>query len=86
MKIGVTGTGNMGRALGLCWGVYSNGHEVLFGSHDLSKAKAVAALPERPWTSQSAEKVSRDHARSECPQNQSRQKIGLVRHTPRVTP
>jgi predicted dinucleotide-binding enzyme len=41
MKIGVVGTGNMGRALGLR--LASNGHQVLFGSRDLSKAKAAAA-------------------------------------------
>jgi predicted dinucleotide-binding enzyme len=40
MKIGVIGTGNMGRTLGLHWA--RGGHEVLFGSRDPSKAKAVA--------------------------------------------
>ncbi len=40
MKIGIIGTGNMGRALGLQWA--SNGHDVLFGSRDPSKAAAVA--------------------------------------------
>jgi predicted dinucleotide-binding enzyme len=40
MKIGIVGTGNMGRALGLRW--TRAGHEVLFGSRDLSKAKAIA--------------------------------------------
>lgn len=40
MKIGIIGTGNMGRALGGRWaGV---GHEVLFGSRDPRKAAAVA--------------------------------------------
>ncbi len=38
MKIGIIGTGNMGR--GLRWA--REGHHVLFGSRDLSKAKAVA--------------------------------------------
>jgi 8-hydroxy-5-deazaflavin:NADPH oxidoreductase len=41
MKIGIIGTGNMGRALGLRWA--RGGHEVLFGSRDRSKAEAVAA-------------------------------------------
>src|ERR1700732_2762683 len=41
MKIGILGTGNMGRALGLQWA--RNGHQVLFGSRDRSKAEAVAA-------------------------------------------
>ena len=41
MKIGIIGTGNMGRALGLRWARV--GHEVLFGSRDVKKAKAVAA-------------------------------------------
>lgn len=41
MKIGIIGTGNMGRALGLRWS--HAGHAVLFGSRDLGKAKAVAA-------------------------------------------
>src|SRR5438477_12295688 len=41
MRIGIVGTGNMGRALGLGWA--RAGHEVLFGSRDVKKAKAVAA-------------------------------------------
>jgi 8-hydroxy-5-deazaflavin:NADPH oxidoreductase len=41
MKIGIIGAGNMGRALGLRWA--RRGHEVFFGSRDLTKAKAVAA-------------------------------------------
>jgi 8-hydroxy-5-deazaflavin:NADPH oxidoreductase len=41
MKIGIIGTGNMGRALGLGWA--RGGHDVLFGSRDLTKAKAIAA-------------------------------------------
>ncbi|PYL03761.1 MAG: F420-dependent NADP oxidoreductase [Verrucomicrobia bacterium] len=41
MRIGIIGTGNMGRALGLRWA--RAGHEVLFGSRDVKKAKAVAA-------------------------------------------
>ncbi len=45
MKIGVIGTGNMGRTLGPRWA--STGHQVLFGSRDLAKAKAVAARASR---------------------------------------
>ena len=41
MKIGIIGTGNMGRALGLGWA--RAGHEVFFGSRDAAKAEAVAA-------------------------------------------
>ena len=41
MKIGVIGTGNMGRALGLRWA--RGGHRVLFSSRDPNKAKAMAA-------------------------------------------
>ncbi len=41
MKIGIIGTGNMGRALGVGWA--RKGHRVLFGSRDLDKARAVAA-------------------------------------------
>ena len=41
MNIGIIGTGNMGTALGTRWA--QNGHQVLFGSRDSSKAKAVAA-------------------------------------------
>jgi predicted dinucleotide-binding enzyme len=41
MRIGIIGVGNMGKALGKAWCVA--GHEVLFGSGDLDKAKAFAA-------------------------------------------
>jgi predicted dinucleotide-binding enzyme len=41
MRIGIIGTGNMGRALGVRWA--RGGHDVLFGSRDLSKAEAIAA-------------------------------------------
>jgi predicted dinucleotide-binding enzyme len=40
MKIGIVGTGNMGRTLGVQWA--RAGHEVLFGSRDDAKAKAAA--------------------------------------------
>lgn len=42
MKIGIIGTGKMGRALGLRWA--RAGHQVFFGSRDLSKAQAIADL------------------------------------------
>jgi predicted dinucleotide-binding enzyme len=41
LKIGIIGTGNMGSALGLRWA--RNGHDVVFGSADRNKAKAIAA-------------------------------------------
>jgi 8-hydroxy-5-deazaflavin:NADPH oxidoreductase len=40
MKIGIIGTGNMGRALGTAWA--QTGHDVLFGSRDPAKAKDAA--------------------------------------------
>ncbi|MFL5309413.1 MAG: NADPH-dependent F420 reductase [Myxococcales bacterium] len=40
MKIGIIGTGQMGRALGVRWA--RAGHQVLFGSRDAAKARAVA--------------------------------------------
>jgi 8-hydroxy-5-deazaflavin:NADPH oxidoreductase len=40
MKIGIIGSGNMGRALGLRWA--RNGHDVLFGSRDRGKAEKIA--------------------------------------------
>ncbi len=42
MKIGILGTGNMGRALGLIFAQV--GHEVCFGARDPAKARAAAAL------------------------------------------
>lgn len=42
MKIGIVGTGNMGRVLGVLWAEL--GHEVLFGARDLAKAQAATAL------------------------------------------
>src|SRR5262245_62295714 len=42
MKIGISGTGNMGRALGLRWAAVV--HHVLFGSRDRSKAESIAAI------------------------------------------
>ena len=40
MQIGIIGTGNMGRTLGLRWA--AAGHHVLFGSRDAAKAQAAA--------------------------------------------
>lgn len=46
MKIGIIGTGNMGRVLGVLWAEL--GHEVFFGARDLAKARAATVLsPER---------------------------------------
>lgn len=42
MKIGIVGSGNMGRSLGILWA--EQGHEVFFGSRDAAKGKAVAEL------------------------------------------
>jgi predicted dinucleotide-binding enzyme len=42
MKIGIIGTGLMGRTLGVRWA--GAGHAVLFGSRDPAKAQAAAAL------------------------------------------
>ena len=42
MKIGILGSGNMGRALGARWA--EAGHEVFFGGRNLQKTRAVAAL------------------------------------------
>lgn len=48
MKIGVLGTGNMGRTLGLRW--REAGHDVFFGSRTPDKAKAVAGAGGRGGT------------------------------------
>jgi 8-hydroxy-5-deazaflavin:NADPH oxidoreductase len=40
VKIGVIGTGDMGRTFGLRWA--RGGHEVVFGSRDFAKAEAIA--------------------------------------------
>lgn len=41
MKIGIVGTGRMGRTLGVRWA--RGGHDVLFGSSDRRKAEGAAA-------------------------------------------
>ena len=45
MKIGVVGTGNMGRSLGTLWA--ERGHAVVFGSRDAAKGRAAAELAGR---------------------------------------
>lgn len=42
MKIGILGSGNMGRQLGLLWA--ERGHDVFFGNRTVAKAHAAAAL------------------------------------------
>ena len=45
MKIGIIGTGNMGRSLGILFA--EQGHQLLFGARNLEKAQAAAALAGR---------------------------------------
>ena len=40
MKIGIIGSGNMGRSIGMLWA--ERGHEVFFGSRDSEKGKLIA--------------------------------------------
>ncbi|MEH1840685.1 MAG: NAD(P)-binding domain-containing protein [Nostoc sp.] len=42
MKIGIIGSGNMGRSVGILWA--ERGHEVFFGSREAAKAQAIAQL------------------------------------------
>ncbi len=42
MKIGIIGSGNMGRSLGILW--VEQGHEVFFGSRNSEKGRSVAEL------------------------------------------
>jgi 8-hydroxy-5-deazaflavin:NADPH oxidoreductase len=42
MKIGIIGSGNMGRSLGLLWA--EQGHEVFFGARTAEKGQSVSAL------------------------------------------
>ena len=44
MKIGILGSGNMGRSLGILWA--EQGHEVFFGGRTTEKGKAVAEAAE----------------------------------------
>ena len=41
MKIGIVGSGNVGRSLGVLWA--EHGHDVFFGSRDVEHARAAAA-------------------------------------------
>lgn len=45
MKIGIIGSGNMGRSLGILWA--QQGHQVYFGSRDAAKGEAVAEFAGR---------------------------------------
>lgn len=45
MKIGIIGSGNMGRSLGMLWA--EQGHEVFFGARTAEKGREVAAFVER---------------------------------------
>lgn len=42
MKIGIIGSGNMGRSIGILWA--ERGHEVFFGSRDADKGKSIAEM------------------------------------------
>ena len=42
MKIGIIGSGNMGRSLGILWA--EQGHQVFFGGRTAEKGQAVAEL------------------------------------------
>lgn len=42
MKIGVIGTGNIGRSLGILWA--EQGHDIFFGSNEIERAQAAARL------------------------------------------
>lgn len=44
MKIGIIGSGNMGRSLGILWA--EQGHEVFFGARSLEKGKVIAESAE----------------------------------------
>lgn len=45
MRIGIIGTGNMGRSLGILWA--EQGHDVFFGARDAGKAEAAAQIAGR---------------------------------------
>ncbi|MEM7360773.1 MAG: NAD(P)-binding domain-containing protein, partial [Pseudomonadota bacterium] len=42
MNIGIIGTGNMGRALGILWA--EQGHSIVFGARTIEKAERAATL------------------------------------------
>jgi 8-hydroxy-5-deazaflavin:NADPH oxidoreductase len=45
MKIGIIGSGNMGRSLGMLWA--EQGHEIFFGARTAKKGQSVAAFVDR---------------------------------------
>jgi predicted dinucleotide-binding enzyme len=45
MKIGIIGSGNMGRSLGIFWA--EQGHEVFFGARTAQKGQAIAKFADR---------------------------------------
>jgi 8-hydroxy-5-deazaflavin:NADPH oxidoreductase len=45
MKIGIIGSGNMGRSLGMLWA--EQGHEIFFGARTVEKGQSVAAFVDR---------------------------------------
>jgi 8-hydroxy-5-deazaflavin:NADPH oxidoreductase len=45
MKIGIIGSGNMGRSLGMLWA--EQGHEIFFGARTAEKGQSVAAFVDR---------------------------------------
>jgi predicted dinucleotide-binding enzyme len=45
MKIGIIGSGNMGRSLGILWA--DRGHKVFFGGRTAEKGQSVAAFAQR---------------------------------------
>jgi 8-hydroxy-5-deazaflavin:NADPH oxidoreductase len=47
MKIGIIGSGNMGRSLGMLWA--EQGHEIFFGARTAEKGQSVAAFVDRIW-------------------------------------
>lgn len=44
MKIGIIGSGNMGRSIGILWA--EQGHEVFFGSREAEKGQSIAQMAE----------------------------------------
>jgi 8-hydroxy-5-deazaflavin:NADPH oxidoreductase len=60
MKIGVLGTGNMGRALGLVWSEI--GHEVYFGARNLVQAERAISLAQRRNSGERVHAGSNDEA------------------------
>jgi predicted dinucleotide-binding enzyme len=53
MKIGIVGSGNVGRSLGVLWA--EHGHDVFFGSRNLERAAGAAAYTQRATYGSNAE-------------------------------